>query len=258
MLEDRLERVLVRNVQVLRRLRRESNSRKRRALHAVFRDSARELGTASIDDSDWRNLADRFWEEFERREDEVSSEDFWEKVWPNLSEPEQRTLNAEAEDYRDEADYVERTKLTPEARRALREHLSPRDLFQDRIHTEIDSLFEAELQQMLADSTYARRRIPEVLDRASKLAHAAFRLEIVPNRPVDSETEDRHRYWSKLRYLKVPVSKIVEDERAQGNHSCNIDLVKKSVRTYRKRRAPVQKKIVERIWRDRPGTEVHT
>jgi hypothetical protein len=45
-------------------------------------------------------------------------------------EEEQRTLNAEAEEYRNEADYCEATKLSPGARRALHVQLSSRALFQ--------------------------------------------------------------------------------------------------------------------------------
>jgi hypothetical protein len=106
---------------------------------------------------------------------------------------------------------------------------------------------------MVADSTYAGQRIREVLGRANELTHAAFGMEIAVQRPIDTEVEDRHRRWSQQNYRKIPYPTIAKVAQALCQ-SHNEDYIKQAVKTYRKRRATLHKKLVERIWREKQGS----
>lgn len=207
-----------------------------------------------ISESDWQNLANEIFRRLLERSEsksEMEPEQGLEVNLPGRSKREQREIAAKAEDFVDETDYWNRETLSPGASFALREHLPSRPLFRERIETEVDSLYTREDQQMLLDSSYARRRIKEVIDRIEALLYASFDLEMVAHRPVDSETERLHRYWSKQRYQGVAYSRIMAEAKAQGHSGITKDHIKLAVKRSRERREPIQRRIRHLIYRKR-------
>jgi hypothetical protein len=175
------------------------------------------------------------------------------KVWPNLPEHESHQIDALAEEYDSLEDYWKQTALTTGARIALETHFAARALYRERIDTELDSLYGAEAQQMFCDSAYAKRRIGEVMARIKGLLHVSFGLGMAPGRPVDRETEDRHRYWSRLQYQGSSWNEIVADEAERGAVGRNKDHIRTAVEEYRQRREPIQRILRWLIFADRGG-----
>jgi hypothetical protein len=200
----------------------------------------------AIKKADWKQVAQMLMQEadYAQNEREVNRE--FALIWNSCPREERNRIDAFAEDFDDVPDFLNREVLAPGASRALREKLSPEALYRERIDTELNALF-AELQ-MQSDRSLRRQLIREFLESEKNLLYAAFDVGAEAHRPVDFETERRHRHWSQLRYQGRSFSQIADEVSAQSPIAVDVALVKKSVTRYRKRRELVQWRLRQLIF----------
>jgi hypothetical protein len=249
---DRTAQALLRAARICPENIDRNTARSRLALKQVLRNmapeasgpksSANDEADAQTPAQDWARLASAVMKQSELWPRlESSSAEFMEKMWPNLEKHRRNDIDALAEGYASPDDYWKQRELTAGARNALETHFDARALYRESIETELNSLYGAEAQKMSCDSSYSKRRIGEVVASIKRLLHLSFGLSMAAGRPIDSETEERHRHWSKLRYQGRSWNQIVAEDAKRGAASHNKDHIRTAVEEYRQRREPIQR-----------------